>query len=314
MRNKLSLMILILISISLFSLNENTGTNGFSFLKVQYSARASAMANAFSGLADNADAVFYNPAGLVQVRSSAFSTTYMNYFDGINTGSLVVSFPKHKKRSLAFFAKFLSTKLTRELQDNNGNYIGSDGTFGVSDIIFGICDSRFINKSLNLGVNIKYIRESLDETSASAIALDFGLLHQTANKFIKVGVSVRNIGGQLTYYTDDKHKEGLPSSVNIGFSYHPDEKFYALVDINKPFDNDFSGKVGLEYRLHRLFFLRTGYKTNATDWKLGGDNETFSGLSFGVGFNWHRYSIDYAISSYGDLGYLNQISLSYSFK
>jgi long-subunit fatty acid transport protein len=47
---------------------DTAGTTGFTFLKVNYSARAAAMGNAYTGLANDAGAVFFNPAGLVQIK------------------------------------------------------------------------------------------------------------------------------------------------------------------------------------------------------------------------------------------------------
>ncbi|MCK4957717.1 MAG: hypothetical protein KAS49_08775, partial [Candidatus Cloacimonetes bacterium] len=59
--------------------------------------------------------------------------------------------------------------------------------------------------------------------------------------------------------------------------------------------------------------LRGGYKTNAADWKAGGDAEIFSGISMGMGLNWQKYIFDYAVISGGDLGLLNSITISYKF-
>jgi hypothetical protein len=64
-----------------------------------------------------------------------------------------------------------------------------------------------------------------------------------------------------------------------------------------------------------MLALRVGYKTNASDWKAGGDYDAFSGMSFGTGFNLDKYNlkIDYAIVSYGDLGFVNQVTMNYLF-
>ena len=307
------LIMLILIASSIYAINENAGTTGFTFLKVNYSARAAAMADAYTGLSDDASAVFFNPAGLIQLRSSQVSATYMSYFEGIQCGSLVYALPMNEKTTVAFFSQFLTAKEDRTLSDEFGNYAGTAGTFGMSDIIFGVSLSRFITNIINIGVNIKYIRESLDSNTGTALIFDFALLHQTTNKNLKVGIVVKNIGRQLTYYTDNEYEEKLPQLITVGFNYHPDEKFYATFDIYKPFDYDFAGRIGLEYKIHEMFALRTGYKTNSGDWRTGGDHDFLSGVSFGVGFNWKKYKLDYAIISYGYLGFVNQISILYSF-
>ncbi|MCK4654397.1 MAG: PorV/PorQ family protein [Candidatus Cloacimonetes bacterium] len=314
MKFKIILFIL-LVSASIFAINDNAGTSGFTFFKVNYSARAAAMGNAFTGLSNDASAVFFNPAGLIQLKSPQASVTYMSYFDGVQCGSAVYTFPKDDKTSFGFFAKGLTAKEDRTLADENGQYLGTDGTFGMSDIIFGISAARYVIDILDIGFSVKYLHENLDDRTGSAIAFDAGIMHQTTNENLKFGIVFRNFGWQLSYYTESKYEEKLPQLVTAGFSYHPDEKFYATLDIYKPLDFDFSGRIGLEYNIHKMLDLRAGYKSNAGDWKTGGENEFFSGMSFGTGFNLFKYNlkIDYAIISYGDLGFVNQVTVNYLF-
>ncbi len=311
---------LILISIVLFSVlltaeNENAGTSGFTFLKVNYSARASAMGNAYTGLSNDADAVFFNPAGLVQINSPQASLTYMSYLDGINCGSAVYVYPVNEKTSFGVFAKGLSATEDRTTADEMGQYEETNGVFGMSDFIFGISAARYLLDMLDVGINAKFIQESLDDNSASAVVIDVGIMHQSTNEHIKVGIALRNIGKQLTYYTNNEYEEIMPTTLTVGFNYHPKEKFYATIDIYKPLDNEIFGRVGIEYQVHPMLALRTGYKTNASDWATGGYNDFLSGMSFGTGFDLNKYNLmmDYAIVSYGDLGFVNQISVKYLF-
>ena len=315
MKIKLIIITMMFITVLLIAENDNAGTSGFTFLKVNYSARAAAMGNAYTGLSNDADAVFFNPAGLVQVDSPQASLTYMSYLIGINCGSAAYVYPKNNKTIFAVFAKGLSATEERTISNELGEYEGIDGTFGMSDFIFGISAARYIIDMLDVGINIKFIQESLDEASASAVVLDVGIMHQSTNENVKVGVALRNFGKQLTYYTDSEYKEVMPTTLTIGFSYHPKENFFATVDMYKPFDNDIFGRLGLEYKVHSILALRAGYKTNASDWATGGDNDFLSGISFGTGFDLSKYNLimDYAIVSYGDLGFVNQISVKYLF-
>ena len=315
MKKYLILITILLFSVLLIAENENAGTSGFTFLKVNYSARASAMGNAYTGLSNDADAVFFNPAGLVQVNSPQASLTYMSYLDGINCGSAVYVYPTNEKTSLAVFAKGLSATEDRTIADEMGQYEETSGTFGMSDFIFGISAARYLLDILDVGINVKFIQESLDDKSASAVVFDAGIMHQSTNEHIKVGIAIRNIGKQLTYYTNNEYEEVMPTTLTVGFNYHPNEKFYTTVDIYKPLDNEIFGKIGIEYKIHPMLALRTGYKTNASDWATGGENDFLSGMSFGTGFDLNKYNLimDYAIVSYGDLGFVNQISVKYLF-
>lgn len=306
-------VILVTLSGSLFG-NDNKGTTGFNFLRVAYSARAAALANSYIGLSDDANAVFFNPAGLVQISGRSFSSTYINYFEGFHGGAAIYSMPIQEHTQIAFFSQFLGTgSITRTEVDQFGQFTGSDGTFGANNLIFGVSGGRFIHEMLNIGVTGKVIREQLDDHSATAVAADLSILHQTTNEKLIVGVALQNIGTQLTYHTSEKYDEGMPSGAAVGFRYFPHEQLTAVLDIRKPFDHDFAAGAGVEYSVHPTLDLRLGYDTRGSDWQAGGDLDFLSGFSTGLGFTRGSYVVDYAVSSYGDLGIVNQVSLSYLF-
>jgi hypothetical protein len=295
------------------AIHDDAGTTGFTFLKMSYYAKAAAMANAFTAGYDDANVVFYNPAGLAKLSGKKISSTYMNYFDGINCGAFSFAFPYKNGVQLGVFAQFLSAVEDRTLIDETGNYIGKDGTFGFSNMVFGFSAGKTLNHALDSGVSIKFIQESLDSYSASAIALDVSLLHQTANENLKVGAVLKNFGFQLSHFTDKKNKENLPTTFIAGFRYLWSEQLTAVLDLVKPLKHDFYAGIGLEYQMYERFALRSGYKTNSDSWRMGGKADFLSGFSFGFGINWNKIVLDYAFVSYGDLGLVNQVSLGYQF-
>lgn len=313
MIKKIGFSMILMMVIQLTAISEDAGTTGFSFLKLSYYAKAAAMANAFSAVPDDANVVYYNPAGLAKLSSQKASSSYMNYFDGINAGAITFAFPYKNEINLAIFTQYLSATEDRTTVDEQGQFAGKDGTFGFSNLVVGISGAKTFNPSLDLGVSLKFIRESLDSFSASAIAFDIALLHQTANENLKVGAMIKNFGMQLSHYTEDKYKEGLPTTYIAGFHYLVSNNITANLDLVKPAKHDFYAGLGLEYQWYERFALRTGYKTNSSSWKLGGDNDFLSGLSFGFGVNWNKFIIDYALISFGDLGLVNQFSFGYNF-
>ena len=310
---KIIFILAVFTAFSLSAVNDNAGTSGFTFFKTTFYARAAAMANAYSAVSGDVNSVFYNPAGLAKLDGKSVSTTYMNYFDGINCGSVAYGFKYNNRFNLAVFSQFLTAKEDRTLVDEYGNYTGTDGTFGMSDLLVGINFSTAFHQTVDFGANIKYLQESLDSNTASAIALDLALIHQTVNKNLKIGIALKNLGKQISYYTDDKYKENLPKMAVVGFNYTFSQKFIANLDITKPFENDIHSGLGVEYTYNDFMKLRTGYKTEASNWRSGGNLEILSGLSAGFGINWNSIDFDYAVASYGDLGFVNQLSLGYRF-
>ena len=65
------------IELTRFAGRGKVGTTGFQFLKIGPSARAVAMGESFIALANDASAMYYNPAGLTQLtdRETIFSLT-----------------------------------------------------------------------------------------------------------------------------------------------------------------------------------------------------------------------------------------------
>ncbi|OQY40012.1 MAG: hypothetical protein B6226_00620 [Candidatus Cloacimonetes bacterium 4572_65] len=326
MKIRVSLLVLVLVLLSsLHGISDEAGTTGFNSLKIMYSARSNSMAGAFTSLDDDIDGVFFNPASIAKYGNKReLSTTFMNYFEGYSGGSLVYQLKKSEKGNFAFFTQYLTSgDITRTKESDNGGYY-EDGTFNSTDMLVGLTYAHYFNKEVSLGFNAKYLNESIDGNNASALALDVGLLHRPQNDRIRVGASIKNLGTQLTYFSDSEYDETLPLTYSGGISYRFDLKngnsesdfkptMLVSLDITLPKGSDFIGLVGTELKVHEQFFLRFGYKTNSSDWKTGGDFEGLSGLSTGVGFIRKSLKIDYSINSYGDLGFVNQVSLKYLF-
>lgn len=66
--------------------NSKVGTTAYGFLKIDPSARSTGMGGAFVGLSDDESALYFNPAGLIQVETNRFFTTYNNYITDIQSG------------------------------------------------------------------------------------------------------------------------------------------------------------------------------------------------------------------------------------
>lgn len=294
--------------------HDKAGTTGFNFLRVTYSPRAAGMANAYTAQSDDLEALFFNPAGLPQLKSRAVSTSYINYFEGFQGGSVAFAAPFGEHLTTGILIQYLgNNSIPRTLVNEQNEYLGTAGSFGANDFIVGLAGGYDVHEFLNLGASLRYIHQTIDDYSASALVVDLAVMHQTMNENLRVGATLRNLGKQVSYYTSAKYNEKLPTQLSVGFNYSLHESITANIDIIKPFDQEFSGRVGLEYRAHPMLALRTGFNSRADDWRMGGDYDFLSGLSAGFGCFFRQYELNYAISSYGDLGMVNQVSLKYFF-
>ena len=69
------------------------GTTAASFLKIGVGARAAAMGEAFTALASDGTSLYWNPAGLAQLKTKEISATYNSWFEEIRQGYLSLIFP-----------------------------------------------------------------------------------------------------------------------------------------------------------------------------------------------------------------------------
>jgi len=312
--NKIWILLLLstILTFSLHAINQNAGTTGFNFLKI-ISARANAMGTAFTAVDKDADIVFFNPGGLVTINQKQLKTTFTSYLSGYQGGSVVYGTKKNDKTAYGFYVSYLlSDDIEKTLVDGT-SYGGSAGTFNSSDMVAGAVISKHLSDMVQAGIAAKYFRESIDTYSASGVCIDIGLQHQPVNQKVRIGMAIRNLGKQLTYYTSSNYNESLPIVASAGLRYMFKPNFEGMIELAKPSGQDLTVNFGTEYEFNEQFCGRLGYKTNADDWKSGSDWAAISGLSAGLGFNWHDLGLDYAFISYGDLGTVNQISLRYRF-
>ena len=316
-RSNLRYILLIMISLGLtlaWAQNEDAGSTGFNSLKIVHGARAMAMGQALTGEAKNYDGVFFNPAAIIELPTKEVGTTYCNYFIDTQGGQIRLMLPRNKFTAWAFALQYMNMgSFERTEVDQFGNFINDLGTFSASNLIATASLAKFISPAIDAGGSFKVIYDMLEEHSAAAVLLDLGIIHHPHNEKVKVGITMRNIGFQVKHYTENKHKEKLPFTFAAGGSYTYTPQHKSVFEINKANGESFAARFGHEYMLTPDFALRAGFRSNAGDWNTGGGWGWTSGLSLGAGWKYKAYKIDYAVSSYGDLGLVNQITLGYDF-
>jgi hypothetical protein len=310
------------------AINSNAGTAAYTFLKIGTGAKSQALGGAFVGLADDASALYYNPAGLTArspeeliydeflekplyvMPENRFTASYINYLIDFQYGFLGFVRQIDSSASIGLSASYQNYG-TFDRLDREGNGLG---TFGASDIAFGITYSKRLSGRFSAGVTGKAIFEKIDTYSSSGLAADIGMMYLLAGDgSSRVGLALTNLGAQLRGFTPE-HKDKLPTKVAAGLSHRlVGMPFLISAEAGKPFDNDFYGAIGAEFISLRPFFLRLGWTTQGRDFKTGDDNDLLAGFAGGFGLIFKNYQIDYSYSSYADLGSVNRITLGAGF-
>ncbi len=277
------------------------GSTSLNFLKVGVGARPAAMGSAFSALSDDATASFWNPAGLVDARAGELFFTYNSWIEDISQSAASYTFDVDRVRlgvSMNYFGM-------GELERRSVNSVEPEGTFSPYDLALGISAAYRVKENVAAGVTARFVRESLDSESASAVLFDIGIKAQTIIPNLTASIAVRNLGTKLKY---ESIAYDAPRLVSLGAAYRKglpwrDHSLTVALEIEAPNDNETRLAVGGEYNWRNFLFGRAGYRTGLV-------NEN---VSFGMGVNYLELMFDYAYVPYADLGGSHRFSFIYAF-
>ena len=280
------------------------GTTTAQFLRLGVGARAIGMGEAYSTLADDASALYWNPAALTQIPN--ISATFMH---ALYLESIFYDFAAYGQRfgnhAIGAGVQYLSAGKLPET-DMTG---AETGSISPSDMAASLGYAyRFGEDGLALGMSGKYIRSKV-ATSASTFASDAGILSPRFSLFgrkIRVSLAAANIGGKLKF---DRDSEQLPLLLKAGASCRLTSSWDIAVEEGFPKDDQPYSAFGTEYRLpvgnSYVISGRAGMNTRTI-----GEVSGMSGVSMGFGIAFKSISVDYAFVPVGELGNTHRLSLS----
>ncbi|MDA3792494.1 MAG: PorV/PorQ family protein [Elusimicrobia bacterium] len=280
------------------SINDNAGTTGSAFLKIGTGGRPSAMAGAFTGIADDINSIYYNPAGLGDIKSLEFSAQQIIWLENITYQYLAVG-KQTSAGALGLSFGYLSMDDLEKRSSDTDEYTD----FEASDTLIGISYARG-NETLSLGGSLKIIREKIEEENASAFAFDLGAKFKKTpiNKLV-LGAAVQNLGTKMKFINEETP---LPVNIKVGAGYNMlGERLLLGMDFNMPNDENSYVALGAEYLIpiSRLTaYLRGGFRTNS-------NNDAIDNLRGGAGLKWTSYIIDFSWEPYGNMGSAYRVSL-----
>ncbi|MEO0010222.1 MAG: PorV/PorQ family protein [candidate division WOR-3 bacterium] len=297
-----------------YSAGLGPSATGFTFMKIGVGSRPVALGQAFTGVADDVNALFYNPAGLALDCPYELGVTACQMLQGVSylTGGLAVPFARRFGAGLA--GGFLSASDIR--RDELGQELGS---FVLNDLIAGPGFAVQPFRKLAVGGAGKFVYSRIDSFVAWALSFDAGVLYQPV-KYVKVGASLLHLGPPRRFIN---YWEFPPVNLRSGVSFKlPFQNNYLLLAGDVSLYPDYGPTIGagaelkLDLKLlgssqNSRLFLRGGYQSGG---KLGG----WSGFSFGTGYETVfspglLLTIDAVYLSYGLLGDAQRVSLGVKF-
>ena len=306
-------ILIFLVFICAVSLSVAAGT-GASFLKIGVGARAIGMGSAFCAVADDVNAIHWNPAGISQVSQKSVSAMHTQWITDIKYDFVGYVHPS----KIGTFGGSL-VYLSQGKMEGRGENREATGEFEASDMAltlgYGNTLSIWDKAAVNIGANLKLISQKIESERAGGVAIDLGLLIRPKGaKSLRFGVSLQNLGPQMSFIAEGYN---LPLTMVAGAGYEIGGVTLALDLKKQVYEGRTDLCIGTEYLPMNSLALRAGYLMNvlkATSGNSIGNNfSTPEGLGAGIGFQVFGVNTDYSFTPYGDLGNTHNISFSVDF-
>ncbi len=221
-----------------------------------------------------------NPASLAQATSLRLFTGYRTHFN-------------FKGLSSKFFGLIWPTSLV-----NIGitiDHLGDD-LYSQQNIGLTLANQLGLT-SLGIRANLSQVQFS-GFGSKRLFEIDFGGIAEITKEFF-VGASISNLNQASLSKSE---KDYRPTIMSVGISYRPTSKAYINLEAAKDVDHATSYKAGIQYSIHKSLWIGMGIITKP---RIN---------TFGLGLNYRKFEIDYAMLIHPALGNSHLMSVAYRIK
>lgn len=293
MRKLLVVLLAIFLSCGAVFAKGDYGTAG-EFLTWGAGARSMGMGKAFTGLADDPSAIYYNPAGLALQNPLQISLMHVFLFEDTFFDFGAVTYPVSGIGTFAIGYIRVSS-LEYDGRDSNWQPLGD---FSVGQQAILLSYSREILNWLSMGFNFKLVHQDIFGNSSLGYGIDAGVMF-TPSDIVSFGISVINALSPNMRLADQA--ETLPITIKAGTALKLfGDRVIPVVDMEwEPTSGkDFKFRMGIEAYPIQQVAIRAGLDE--------------SELTFGLGAYLKPYRVDYSLAVQ-DLGLSHRLSFTLAF-
>lgn len=304
MKTQQVLPLLFLVPSLLIADQPRVGSTTGQVLRLDTSARAAAVGGAFLALADDASAVFYNPAGLVRSEGKQVFLSHRILPADVAYEVGAFSMPLSETQTLAVSFAGLYTDEMKVTTPHNPE--GTGETFVYSTFHTGLAYSRWMTDKFSFGVGARYLRINFMNTTYSIDTWSgyLGSLYDIGYRDTRFGVVIGNFGPDIEAISESY---GQPLYISLGVLTKGYVSGVHNLDIiavaSKPRDTTEQYSLGAEYWYSERLALRAGYRFQHDSLSWAG------GAGFLVGSESLRFRLDYAFCDMDLLGGNHQFSI-----
>jgi long-subunit fatty acid transport protein len=204
------------------------------FLQIEPDSRAAGMGNAGVALADNASAIFWNPAGLAFQRGTELALTHSNWLPEFNAGLFYEYLVgRHHIPGWGTVGAHITFLNLGEHEWRDAQNI-ERGTFRSYDLAVGGSYGFNVTDRLALGTGLRLVYSNLapgvevdnQPTKAGvAVGVDLSALYRTApftlggiESQASFGANLANMGPRIQY-SDGEQSDPIPTNLRFGWAY-----------------------------------------------------------------------------------------------
>lgn len=239
--------------------------SGMQFLKIGQGARAVAMGDAFTAVADDINAIFWNGSGLVHVERVAYQLNWTRFLLDTQLYSAAAVWNTRSARGEVLGISVVShnPKASKETTIYQPSGTGQDVV--VHNISVGLLYAIKFTDKFSFSAKANYVQEKLYTVKTTGFTVDVGSFFYTGFRSLRIAMAFRNFGpdrksGDRAYL--------LPLVYNIGVAAEvygeKGDPSYLTASVESAFFVDFEQRwhFGAELWLQNALALRAGWKWN----------------------------------------------------
>jgi hypothetical protein len=257
-------------------------------------ARSLAMGGAFTAVADDASAEYWNPAALAFLDEYQFQTMYAPLTLGTKLYDMSFVAPLGPRWGGIGVSDYLLRSDGFQSRDELNFVSGSDGE--VSQNAFSLSYGKAFQEFWSAGARLRFLQQKVLSDSGSAWAADLSAYTRPVNG-VSAGVTFDNLNEPKITLGDEP--DIFRRHMRLGLAYRaPRDRFILSLDANKTAKQSPYYVAGLEYNPISLLSVRTGWDQNQD-------------VTLGFGVTLRSLRFDYAYANQENLGATSKVSLTF---
>lgn len=284
------------------------GSTSAQFLGLAAGARAISMGEAYSAVAGDATALYWNPAGLTMIKRRSAAIMHAPYVNASHFDYAAYGQRFGERAAFGASVQYFSAGAIVQT-DAAGVDTGAVAPYDLAAALGFAYRLEGALDGYSAGLAAKLVQSRIVNTARTG-AVDAGILSPSLlDDRLKLAVTMANLGGDLRF---DRESEPLPFLMRFGGVYRAGERILVAADLGLPRNDRPFFALGTEYRVRGggswSYAGRAGFNSRTV-----GSVDGFTGVSMGVGVGFDSCAMDYAFVPLGGLGQAHHLSLTFSF-